>query len=113
MMCVGDRFAVVCKDVIPDINEQNVVLNSLKLTGHQIIDISLEQMNSFAGNVLQVQTDKGTTVLVMSGTAFDCLTELQVNRLNEHTELLPCAVKTIETIGGGSARCMIAEIFLP
>lgn len=113
MMCVGDKFAIVCKDVIHNMDDQHAVIDTLMEGGHQIIDISLEQMKCFGGNMLQVLTGAGKTILVMSETAFNSLTEAQRNKLGEYAELLPCAIETIETIGGGSARCMMAEIFLP
>jgi hypothetical protein len=109
MMCVGDRFAVVCLESITDESVRVNVFDQLTSTGHEIVDITFEQMNSFAGNVLVVRKD----LLVMSQSAFDSLTNEQKFALEKYGKLLPLAIPTIETVGGGSARCMIAEIFLP
>lgn len=109
MMCVSDQFAIVCLDSIANETERRSVSESLYSTGHSIIDITLAQMSSFAGNMLVVKND----LLVMSQSAFDSLTTVQKFTLEKYCQLLPLAIPTIETIGGGSARCMIAEIFLP
>jgi hypothetical protein len=113
MMCVGEKFAVICLDSIIDPEEKAFVKNSFINTGHQIIDITIEQMKNFAGNMLQIKTNKQENVLVLSQSAFNCLTSLQKTEINKYCQLVPLNIKTIETIGGGSARCMIAEIFLP
>lgn len=113
VMCVGERFAVVCLDTIPDLEERNKIINAFSATGHDLIDISFEQMNHFAGNMLQVKSDAGRDILVLSETASNSLTETQKSRLLKYVSILPCSIHTIETIGGGSARCMMAEIFLP
>lgn len=102
MMSIGKGFAVVCQESITD---------GLKLSGLEIIDVSLSQMNQFACNVLQVANQDGQPFLVMSQTAESAFTPEQKRRLSQYAELLPVAIPTIETIGGGSARCMMAEIF--
>ena len=84
----------------------------LRSTGHEIIPISQKQVSAFAGNMLQVKNNKEEPFLVMSKTAYDSLTKKQRSQLQEFNELLPVNIPTIETIGGGSARCMMAEIFL-
>ena len=94
------------------IEEQIFVKEKLEKTGHEIIDITFEQMNSFAGNMLQVENTDGKTFLVMSETSFNSLTEKQISQIEKHTTILSVAIPTIETIGGGSARCMLAEIYL-
>lgn len=112
MLTIGDTFAVICLASIKDIKEQNFVKEKLEKTGHEIIDITFEQMNAFAGNMLQVENTDGKTFLVMSATAFKSLTSPQISQIEKHTSILFVSVPTIETIGGGSARCMLAEIYL-
>jgi hypothetical protein len=109
MMCIGEEFAVICLESITDEGERANIFSKLATTGHEIVDITFDQMNSLAGNMLLVRND----LLVMSQSAFDSLTKTQKRTLEKYCELLPFAIPTIETIGGGSARCMIAEIFLP
>ncbi len=113
MLTIGDTFAVVCMDSIKNAEERALVGTALTDSGHEIIDISFAQMNAFAGNMLQVKNTDGETFLVMSQTAFDSLTDVQVARIGHHTNILAVPIPTIETIGGGSARCMLAEIYLP
>ncbi len=112
MLTIGDTFAVICLESINDNGEQYYIGKRLKETGHEIIDITFAQMNAFAGNMLQVQNTEGKTFLVMSETAFHSLTAEQIAQIENHTSILPVSIPTIETIGGGSARCMIAEIYL-
>lgn len=109
LMCIGERFAVVCLESITDEYERANVAGRLTATGHEIVDITFEQMDSFAGNMLAVADD----LLVMSQSAYDSLSASQMNTLEKYCEPLPLSIPTIETVGGGSARCMIAEIFLP
>ncbi|KAA3641282.1 MAG: amidinotransferase [Bacteroidetes bacterium] len=113
MMAVGEDFAVICLDSITDIKERNHVTETLESTGKEIIDISLDQMNAFAGNMLQVKNGQGDTFLVMSETAFNSLTESQINRIKKYTQIIHSPIPVIETYGGGSVRCMMAEVFLP
>lgn len=113
MMCIGEKFAVICLQSITSINERHAVLTSLTKTGHEIIDISLEQMNHFAGNMLALQSGTGERLLALSQSAYDSLTLQQKEQLAKYCEFIPLPITTIETIGGGSARCMIAELFLP
>lgn len=113
VMCVGEGFVVICLDSIANAEERKTVVERFGRDGMEIVDISLEQMNQFAGNMLQVQTASGSKLLVMSQTAYSALSATQVARLNAHTEILAVPIPTIETIGGGSARCMMAEIFCP
>lgn len=112
MMCVGERFSVICLDTITDKGERELVFKSLIETGHQVIDITFEQMNNFAGNMLAIQTNDNKSILALSQSSFDSLTAIQKKEIEKYSELVPLSIKTIETIGGGSARCMIAEIFL-
>lgn len=112
MMAVGDTFAVICADSITDKKEQKNVLAHLKDDKKDIIYITTQQMEHFAGNMLQVQGDN-STYLVMSDAAYQSLTTAQINQLEQHTKILHTNLTTIETCGGGSARCMLAEVFLP
>lgn len=113
MMCVADSYAVICLDAIPDPAERTEVTAALESSGKQIITISLEQMNHFAGNMLQVKNVSGQRFLVMSTQAFRSLTPEQVSALEAYNPILHADISTIETNGGGSARCMMAEVFLP
>ncbi len=113
MMALGETFVVICLDSVRDAEERNMLEEKFRETGKAIVDISLAQMNSFAGNMLQVRNMEGQTILVMSSQAFSALTAAQIEQLEGHTQLLHASIDTIETYGGGSARCMMAEVFLP
>jgi hypothetical protein len=113
VMSVGDRFAVVCLECIPDRNERELVWNTLEKSGKEVVPITLEQLNHFAGNMLQVVTHSGDSLLVMSAQAYHSLSNDQISKLQLYAQLVPCELDTIETNGGGSARCMMAEVFLP
>jgi hypothetical protein len=112
MMALGETFVVICMDTITDADERTVVEQSIMDTDKELIDITLEQMGQFAGNMLQVKNDFGDTYLVMSQTAYKSLTSNQLAQIEAHTNILPIAIPTIETYGGGSVRCMMAEVFL-
>lgn len=112
MMCVADKYVVICLDSIKDEAERNHAVDTIKKTGKEIISISLEQMNRFAGNMLQLQNKKGEKVLVMSEQAYNALTNEQISRLEKYNRIVYSNLDTIEMNGGGSARCMIAEVFL-
>lgn len=111
MMCVGTTFAVICSDCIDDKKERKAVLNSLREDGKELILLTEKQLNHFAGNMLQVQ-GREKTYLVMSEAAKSVLTADQLQKLEKHTEILTANLDTIEACGGGSARCMMAEVFL-
>ena len=113
MMCVTDTLAIVCLDSIDDADERAAVVNSFTSTGKQIIDISEDQVNHFAGNMLALTNPKREKFLVMSAAALESLNDDQLAIINEHYEIIASAIDTIEALGGGSARCMMAEIFLP
>ena len=113
MMCVGETFAVICLSSIDDKKERKNVLKHLKEDGKTIIDITEDQVNNFAGNMLQVKGSDDTSYLIMSQSAFDSLTKQQINTIEQHTKILSSSLSTIEFCGGGSARCMMAEVFLP
>jgi hypothetical protein len=112
MMCVADKYVVICLDSITDTNEKAVVIKTIESSGKEIIAISFKQMNQFAGNMLQVMNQQGQRFLVMSTQAFESLTGGQVKKLESYNPIIHSNIKTIETNGGGSARCMMAEVFL-
>lgn len=112
MMCVAEKFAVICLESIPDFTERKKLTDSFIKTGKEIIEISFEQMNNFAGNMLEVKNTLDQTFLVMSQSARNSLTESQVGRINKYAKMLSSPIPTVEKIGGGSARCMMAEIHL-
>jgi hypothetical protein len=113
MMCLGDTFAVICADCIDDKKERKMVLDSLRGDDKEVILISEEQVNNFAGNMLEVKGKNDKRFLVMSESAFKSLTKKQIAQLEAHVEIIHSSLNTIEACGGGSARCMMAEIFLP
>lgn len=113
MMCVGTDFAIICLDSIDDKKERKNVVKHLKEDGKEIIEITESQLHQFAGNMLQVQNKEGKTYLVMSATAHKSLTVDQISNIERYTTILSSDLNTIETCGGGSARCMMAEVFLP
>lgn len=110
MMSIGTGFSVICLESIKSETERQKVVLELQNSGLEIVEISLEQVGHFAGNILTLHTG-GSQVLVLSQRAFDCLTILQKQQLEQYAKLLPMPIPTIELIGGGSARCMIAEVF--
>ena len=113
LLSVGPGFAVVCLESIRDAAERAAVVVSLQETGHEIVDISLAQVAHFAGNMLALQPAAGPALLALSQSAYDALTVAQRQTLSIYASLLPLPIPTIETIGGGSVRCMLAEVFLP
>ena len=113
MMCVADKFVVICLDCIDDEAERNNVIETIKNSGKEIIEISEAQMQQFAGNMLQVQNKDGEKFLVMSQTAYQSLNQEQVSNIEKYCEIIYSDLNTIEVNGGGSARCMLAEVFLP
>lgn len=112
VMSVGTNYAVVCLDVIQDENERVAVQQLLALSGHEVIKITEAQMFAFAGNMLQVQNQDGELFIVMSTTAYNVLNYDQINLLKQHNQLIVADVSTIEKLGGGSVRCMLAEILV-
>jgi hypothetical protein len=113
MMCVADRYLVVCLDSVPDPAERQHLKDTIRSSGKELIPISLDQMNRFAGNMLQIHNNKGERLLVMSSQAYQSLTPGQIAQLSSFNRILHSPLTTIETNGGGSARCMMAEIHLP
>jgi len=112
MMCVADGFVVVCLDSIDDINERQELIEKFEESEKEIIEISEDQINHFAGNMLQVKNDK-ENILVMSTAAYKSLEQDQINQIENYCSIIHSSLDTIEEIGGGSARCMMAEVFLP
>jgi hypothetical protein len=113
MMCVADKFVVICLDCIDDELERSKVIETIKNSGKEIIEISEDQMQQFAGNMLQVQNKDGEKFLVMSETAYRSLSSEQIANIEKYCEIIYSDLNTIEVNGGGSARCMLAEVFLP
>tara|TARA_R110000868_G_scaffold160472_2_gene390118 strand:+ start:1006 stop:1938 length:933 start_codon:yes stop_codon:yes gene_type:complete len=113
MMSIAETFAVICLSSIDDKKERKNVISHLKADGKEIIDITETQVANFAGNMLQVKAANNERYLIMSEAAYNSLTKAQISTLEKHTKILSSSLHTIETCGGGSARCMMAEIFLP
>ncbi|MFM7850475.1 MAG: citrulline utilization hydrolase CtlX [Flammeovirgaceae bacterium] len=113
MMCVADGYAVVCLQSIPDFRERAQLIEMLTESDKKIVEITLAQMNCFAGNMLQVLNNKGEKFLVMSSQAYQSLSPSQLSILESFNSVIHADLATIETCGGGSARCMMAEVFLP
>lgn len=113
MMCVAETFAVICLETIDNKSERKNVLKHLKEDGKQVIEITALQMHNFAGNMLQVRGADDELFLVMSAAAHESLTQSQIAKINNHCKIISSSLETIEACGGGSARCMMAEVFLP
>jgi hypothetical protein len=111
MMCVARDFVIVCLESIQSEDEEQELINVLESTGKTIIEISLDQVNQFAGNMLQLRTNDMSDILVMSQSAYQSLEAWQIDKIREHTKILAIGIPTIEKYGGGSVRCMMAEIF--
>ena len=112
-MGVGSKFAVICLDVIPDQIMKEKLLLSFEKTEHEVVEISYDQLERFAGNMIEVLSTKGDPVLIMSNSAHDSLSRHQLDRLGNHAEIVSAPIPVIEKFGGGSVRCMIAGNFLP
>jgi hypothetical protein len=112
MMCIAETFAVICLESVTGKDEKANLLSSLEQTSKEVIDISLQQLNHFAGNMLQVKNADDELLLVMSTQAYQSLTNTQIEILQRHNRIIHSSLNTIETAGGGSARCMMAEVFL-
>lgn len=110
LMCIGNTFAILCEDCIPNSDEKKKVVESLTNNGHEIISITMEQMNSFAGNMYQAFNENGDSIIIMSEQAYSSLSPDQIKTVSSHGKILHTPLYTIEKYGGGSARCMIADI---
>lgn len=113
MMCLADSYVVICLDSLIHDHEKAEVLQKFSDTGKELIPISIKQMKQFAGNMLQIENNKGRKFIVMSTQAYQSLTKEQIGQLESHNQILHAPLFTIEQNGGGSARCMMAEVFLP
>ena len=113
MMCLAEDFSVICLDSIDDKKERKNVVKHLNEDGKEVIAITEQQVNNFAGNMLQLKGNNDELFLIMSQAAHDCLTSSQVKAIEKHCKILSSSLDTIEACGGGSARCMMAEVFLP
>lgn len=113
MMSLAEEFAVICLDAIHDMDERKNVVKHLKKSNKEIITISQPQMHQFAGNMLQLQGADKTKYMVMSIAAYKSLSQGQINTIEKYCQILSSDLEVIETCGGGSARCMMAEVFLP
>ena len=113
MMCIAENFAVICLDSIDDKKERKNVVKHLKQDGKEIISITEAQMHQFAGNMLQLKGKNDELHLIMSDAAYKSLTSNQIKAIEKYCPILSSSLETIETCGGGSARCMMAEVFLP
>ncbi len=112
LMCIGDMFAVICLEAIPNLDERLMVRNSLEQSGKRVIEITLNQTNQFAGNMLEIKSKTGQKMLVMSSSAYDSLNPKQIDILDDYCTIHHFDLSMIEGNGGGSARCMMAEIHL-
>jgi hypothetical protein len=113
LMCVASNFVVICLEAIDDLMERKFVVETIEDSGKQLLDISEEQVNHFAGNMLEVVSTKGDKYLIMSSAAYRSLKNDQIELIEKYSKILHSPLDTIETLGGGSARCMMAEVFLP
>ena len=113
MMCVATDYVIICLDSIDDKKQRKNVSDFINQSGKKLIEISEKQVESFAGNMLELINENGDSVLVMSKSAEDSLNEDQKNTIKNYSRIVSCDINTIEVCGGGSARCMMAEIFLP
>ena len=113
MLCIAENYSLVCLKCITDPTERKAVKESLKRTNKTIIELSLEQVDHFAGNMLEVQNKNNESFLIMSTRAYESLNAKQVAQIEQHSKIIHSPLTTIENYGGGSARCMLAEIFLP
>ncbi|MEM6964593.1 MAG: arginine deiminase-related protein [Bacteroidota bacterium] len=113
MMAMGENFVIICLDTVKDQDQRQMLLDRFEATNKEVIEITFEQILSFAGNMLQVRNKTGDTFLVMSEQAYQSLHEEQIKKIEARTNILYSPIPTIETLGGGSTRCMMAEIFLP
>ena len=113
LMCLAEHFVVICLEAVQDRKEKEMLIASFKNAGQEIVDISFSQMSNFAGNMLALKSKTGKNLLAASQSAYNSLSGDQIKTIEKYCTIIPLPIPTIETIGGGSARCMIAENFLP
>ena len=113
VMCIGEAFATICLQAIPEDEQREMVKNRLLSAGHEIVDISYDQLYAFAGNMIQVRNMREQKYIILSKTAYDSLNKKQLKVLQDNGTLLPVSIPTIEKYGGGSVRCMVAALHLP
>lgn len=113
MMCLGTHFSVICLNCVDDLRDRKALLTSLKESGKKVIEITEDQKSRFAGNMLNVANKEGQEYCVMSTSAYESLRPDQIQAIEKHARILHSSLDTIEALGGGSARCMMAEVFLP
>lgn len=113
LMAIGERFAVLCPETLPDLQDRALLRDELARAGHEPIEIGVAQMHDFAGNLLALHAGDGRPLIALSTTAWGCLMPHQRRMLERHGDIVTAPIPTIERHGGGSVRCMIAEIFLP
>ena len=113
MLCVAQDYAVVCFECITNLKERKAVMDSLKKTNKAIVELSLGQVDHFAGNMLEAKNKANESFLIMSSRAYKAMNEAQITQIQQHSQIIHAPLTTIENYGGGSARCMLAEIFLP
>ena len=112
MMCIADKYVIICLDSIDNIDERKSVIKKLIESKKEIIEINEKQCNNFAGNMLQVKNNQNKKFLIMSKSAYNSLSKEQLKLITSHNEIIYSSLDTIEKLGGGSARCMITENFL-
>ncbi|OUT71263.1 MAG: hypothetical protein CBB76_04810 [Crocinitomicaceae bacterium TMED16] len=113
MLCVAQDYALVCLECIKELTERKAVMDSLKKTNKTIVELSLDQIDHFAGNMLEVKNKANESFLIMSSRAYKAMNDAQITQIQQHSQIIHSPLTTIENYGGGSARCMLAEIFLP
>jgi hypothetical protein len=113
MLCVAQEYAVVCLGCIKDLTERKAVMDSLNNTNKTIVELSLDQIDHFAGNMLEAKNKANESFLIMSSRAYKAMNEAQITQIQQYSQIIHTPLTTIENYGGGSARCMLAEIFLP
>jgi hypothetical protein len=113
LMAIGEDFAVICAEAVTDDGEREQLLSELALAGHEPLEISRTEMQGFAGNLLALRARDGSQVIAMSDTAWQCLAPASHRALERRGHIVTALIPTIERLGGGSVRCMIAEVFLP
>ena len=111
MMSVGEKFVVICLDSVTDKKEKEMLVSEFKKSGKEIININPDQMNNMCGNILELNTKNDSKIILMSKTAYDHFTDKQKKQLEKFCKIVPVDINVIENIGGGSARCMVAEVF--